>query len=186
MSKSKLFFVSILSLLVFTASFLQAQEKKVFKFKKGDHFSWETKDDLNLSEEQKKQFDDLELQHEKRMIDLRAELEKSKLTKRELIKKGNVNRNDYLAVEEKIIAAENKIRMEKAKFKMDKYSLLDEKQKKSFFNEFEHDFIFNFNMDGLDDKLKILKERVHKIMPCPPNLDEIEKDIQIEIEDDEI
>jgi hypothetical protein len=90
------------------------------------------KNDLNLSEDQKKQFDDLDLQFEKKMIDLRADVEKSKLMKRELIKKGSFNKNDYLAAEEKIMQAENKIQMEKAKLKMDKYSLLDENQKKNF------------------------------------------------------
>ena len=190
MFKTKQFLFTVLSLFVLVVSFAQAQEKKVFKFKKGEPPKWEMKGDLNLSDDQKKQFDDLDLQHEKRMIDLRAELEKSKLMKRELINKGNFSKNDYLSAEEKIMQAENKIHMEKAKLKMDKYSLLDENQKKNFLEERDHKFMFNFDMDGLHDGLKILKERMHGLAPCLPDMDEFERDIEreieIEIKDNEI
>ena len=114
MLKSKLFLLSVLSLFVFLASISQAQENKVFKFKKGEPLHWEMNGDLKLSDVQKKQFDDLDFQFEKKMIDLRAEFEKSKLTKRELIKKDNFSKSDYLSAEEKILQAKNKIQMEKA------------------------------------------------------------------------
>ena len=186
MFKTKLFLFTILSLFVLTASFIQAQDKKVFKFKKDGPMNWEMKGNLNLSDEQRKQFDDLELQHEKIMIDLRADLEKSRLMKRELVNKANFSKNDYLSAEEKIMQAENKIHMEKAKLKMDKYSLLDEKQKKIFIDEREHDFIFNFDMDGFKDGMRIFREKMHNILPCPPDVDDIEKDIEIEIDGEEI
>jgi len=120
------------------------------------------------------------------MIDLRADLEKSRLMKRELVNKANFSKNDYLSAEEKIMQAENKIHMEKAKLKMDKYSLLDEKQKKIFIDEREHDFIFNFDMDGFKDGMRIFREKMHNILPCPPDVDDIEKDIEIEIDGEEI
>jgi Spy/CpxP family protein refolding chaperone len=182
MFKTKHFLFTVLSLFVLTASFSIAQEKKVFKFKKGEPPKWEMKGDLNLTDDQRKQFDDLDLQHEKKMIDLRADLEKSKLMKRELINKGSFSKNDYLSAEEKIMQAENKIHMEKAKLKMDKYSLLDENQKKNFLEERDHKFMFNLDMDGIHDGLKILKERMHGLAPCLPEMDEIERDIEREIE----
>ena len=185
MFKSKLFLFTALSLFVLTASFLQAQEKKVYKFKKGEPFNWEMKADLKLSEDQKKQFDDLDLQSEKKMIDLRADLEKSKLMKRELINKSNFTKNDYLSAEEKILQAENKIQMEKAKLKMDKYSLLDENQKKIYMEEQKHDFMFKFDMDEFKDGMRIFRENMHHIMPCPPDLEDLEKEIEVEIEGDE-
>lgn len=186
MLKSKLFLLSALSLFVFLTSISHAQEKKVFKFKKGEPLHWEMKDDLKLSDIQKKQFDDLDFQFEKKMIDLRAELEKSKLTKRELIKKDNFSKSDYLSAEEKILQAKNKIQMEKAKLKMDKYSLLDENQKKNFLEEKEHEFMFNFDMDGLKDNLRIMKEKIHHLAPCPEGLENLEKEIEVEIEGEEI
>jgi hypothetical protein len=186
MLKSKLFLFTALSLFVITASFLQAQEKKVYKFKKGEPLNWEMKDDLKLSEDQKKQFDDLDLQSEKKMIDLRADLEKSKLMKRELIKKGNFSKSDYLSTEEKILQAENKIQMEKAKLKMDKYTLLDENQKKIFMQEQKHDFMFKCDMDDFKDGMRIFREKMHHITPCPPDIEDIEKEIEVEIEGDEI
>jgi len=186
MFKTKLHLLFFLSVLVLCSSFSLAQEEKVFKFKKESPFKWEMKNDLKLSEHQEKQFEDLDLQFEKKMIDLRAELEKSKLMKRELIRKGNFSKNDYLSAEEKIIQAENKIQMEKAKLKMDKYSLLDEKQKKLFMEKRERDFRFKFDMDGFRDGMRMFREKMHNILPCPPDMDEIEKDVEIEIEDNEI
>ena len=186
MFKTKLLLLSFLGVLVVGTSHSLAQEKKVLKFKKEGPIKWEMKNDLNLSEDQEKQFEDLDLQFEKKMIDLRAELEKSKLMKRELIRKGNFSKNDYLSTEEKIMQVENKIQMEKAKLKMDKYSLLDEKQKKSFMEKREHDFMFKFDTDGFKDGMRMFREKMHNILPCPPDMDEIEKDIEIEIEDNEI
>jgi hypothetical protein len=186
MFKTKLLLLSLLSVIVLGSSFSLGQEKKVFKFKKDGPMNWEMKDRLNLSDEQKKQFANLELQHEKKMIDLRAELEKSKLMKRELINKGGFSKNDYLAAEEKIMQAENNIRMEKAKLKMDKYALLDENQKKIFMEEPPHNFMFNFNMDEFKDGMRMFREKMRNMLPCPLDDDEIEKDIEIEIEDNEI
>lgn len=186
MFKTKFLLIFFLNVIVIGSSFSLAQEKKILKFKNKAPFEKELKGGLNLTEDQKKQFDDLELQHEKQMIDLRAELEKSRLMKRELINKGNFSKNDYLSAEEKIIGAENKIQMEKAKLKMDKYFLLDENQKKIFMDKPGNDFMFNFNIDGFKDGMRMFREKMNNLLPCPPDPDEMEKDIEIEIEDNEI
>ena len=186
MFKTKLFLLFFLCIIIFRSSFSLAQEKKILKFKNKAPFEKELKGGLNLTEDQKKQFDDLELQHDKKMIDLRADLQKSRLMKREVTNKESFSKNDYLTAEEKIMQAENKIQMEKAKLKMDKYSLLDENQKKIFMNEGEHDFMFKFDMDGFKDGMRMFREKMHNILPCPPDMNEIEKDIEIEIEDNEI
>ena len=49
--------------------------------------------------------------------------------------------------------------------------------------------MFNFDMDGLHDGLKILKERMHGLAPCLPDMEranEIEREIEVEIKDNEI
>jgi hypothetical protein len=183
----KLLPLSILTLVLIGSAFSQPQEKKIFKFKKGEPFKWEMKNDLNLSEEQEKKFDDLELQFEKKMIDLRADLERAKLNKRELVNKAKFDKNDYLAAEERIMQAENKIQMEKAKLKMDKYSLLDDNQKEIFMDEGENEFMFKFNMDELKDGMKILKEKLHHL-PKSFNFndEDFEKEIEVEIDNEEI
>lgn len=186
MLKTKLVLFSVLSLIIIGTSISQAQERKIFKFKKGEPLNWEMKDDLKLTDDQQNKFDDLNLQHEKKMIDLRAEVEKAKLSKRELVKKGNFSKNDYLSAEEKIMQAENKIRMEEEKLKMDKYSMLDENQKKIFMEKRDRDFMFKFDFDGLTDGMKMLKKKFHHFMPCPPDMNEIEREIEIELEDNEI
>jgi Spy/CpxP family protein refolding chaperone len=185
MFKTKLFALSILSFFVLGTSFLNAQDKKILKFKNEGPMKWEMKNDLNLTEDQKDKFDDLDLQHEKKMIDLRAELDKSKLMKRELIKKGKINKNDYLAAEERIMQAENKIQMEKAKLKMDKYALLDENQKDNFIKEREHTFKFNFDMDEFKDGMRIFREKMRHL-PEKFDWNGLENDIEVEIDDNEI
>jgi len=71
--------------------------------------------------------------------------------------------------------------MEKAKLKMDKYTLLDENQKKIFMLEREREFIFKFDTDEFNDGMRILKQKMHHIMPCPPDIEDIEKEIEIEM-----
>lgn len=178
-----LFFIFLFLLL---ANISSAQEKKVLKFKKSKPFNWEITTDLKLSEEQKKKFNELDLAHEKKMIDLRADLEKAKLAKRELIHKGNFSKKDYLAAEEKIIQAENKIRLENESLKMEKYELLNKDQKKIFLDSENRDFVFKFDIDGFRNGMLKLKEKMKKILPCPPSIDKFQEEIDIEIDDNEI
>lgn len=180
MKKIKLLTISALSLFLLS-SISPAQEKNIIKFKKFEPFKWERFEELNLSDEQQKKFEELDLEFEKKLIDLRADLEKAKLAKRDLIRKGNFSKKDYLDAIEKIIQAENKIRMEEEKLKMDKYSLLDEKQRKVFMDRSEEDFVFKFDMKDFKDGMKKFKERMKKLIPCPPPLDEIDDDLEVEI-----
>ena len=53
MFKTKLFALSILSFFVLGISFLNAQDKKILKFKNEGPMKWEMKNDLNLTEDQK-------------------------------------------------------------------------------------------------------------------------------------
>lgn len=185
MFKMKLFLIPLLSFFVLSSSNSFAQEKKILKFKKEGPFIKEFGAGLDLSDSQKKQFDDLELQFEKKLIDLRADVEKAKLAKREMINKGDFSKNDYLAAEEKILLAENKIQMEKAKLKMDKYALLDLNQKKIFMDGKERNFIFNFDMDGFKDGMRIFREKMRHL-PEMFEWKELDKEIEAEIESEEI
>lgn len=180
MKKIKLLTISALSLFLLSDISL-AQEKSIIKFKNFQPFKWERFEELNLSDEQQKKFEELDLEHEKKLIDLRAELEKAKLAKRDLLRKGNFSKKDYLDAVEKIIQAENKIRLEEEKLKMDKYSLLDEKQRKVFMDRSEKDFVFKFDMKDFKDGMKKFKERIKKLIPCPSTLDEIGNDLEVEI-----
>jgi hypothetical protein len=87
---------------------------------------------LNLTDEQKKKITDIKLNNEKTMIDLIADLAKAKLEMKVLLNGSNFNRNDYLAIQDKIMQKQNNIRMAVAKTKMDIYDLLDDSQKKIF------------------------------------------------------
>lgn len=180
MKKIKLLTISALCLFLLS-HFSLAQEKNIFKFKKFEPFKWERFEELKLSDEQQKKFEELDLEYEKKLIDLRAEVEKAELAKRELLRKGNFSKKDYMDAVEKIIQAENKIRLEEEKLKMDKYSLLDEKQRKVFIDRSEKEFVFKFDMKDFKDRMKKFKERMKKLIPYPSPFDEINNDLEVEI-----
>lgn len=90
------------------------------------------KDKLNLTEAQENQIETLRTEHQKKMVDLRANLKKSKIEAKEVLKKDEINRNDYLAVQKKINSIENEIEMARANHMMDVLQILDKNQRKTF------------------------------------------------------
>lgn len=89
-------------------------------------------DKLGLTEEQEAKIEDLRFDHQKEMIELRAELEKKELELQELKSKGNYTRDEYVAMTEEIMKVRNRMGMTKANHQMDVYELLDPSQKKTW------------------------------------------------------
>ena len=87
---------------------------------------------LNLSDEQIKNMESLRLNHQKEMIDLRADVERKELKMIELKSKGNYTREEYLNTVNGIISAKNKIELFRANHQMDAYQLLDDNQKQEW------------------------------------------------------
>ncbi|MEJ2615514.1 MAG: Spy/CpxP family protein refolding chaperone, partial [Ignavibacteriaceae bacterium] len=85
---------------------------------------------LNLTEEQKTKIEDARLNHQKQMIDLKANLEKKMLSLKELRVKGNLNRNDVIAAVKDINQAKNDIAIARANNMMDIYDILTPEQRK--------------------------------------------------------
>lgn len=94
---------------------------------------------LNLTDEQQTKVDEMKLNHQKEMIDLKANLEKKELELRELKNKGKYSRDEYLSKVNDIISARNKIALSVANHHMDVYQILDETQKKKW-NKMSHQF----------------------------------------------
>ncbi|MCE1187711.1 MAG: periplasmic heavy metal sensor [Ignavibacteria bacterium] len=84
---------------------------------------------LDLTKEQLAKIEDLRTAHQKNMIDLRADLKKLQISKRDMLEKGNLDRKDFLALEEKITKAQGNIRLAMANHKMDVYGILTAEQK---------------------------------------------------------
>lgn len=99
---------------------------------RGERFRGRMMEKLNLTDEQKDKVEQLRIEHQKAMIDLRADMQKKNLALKELTSKGNYSRADYLNLVNDISSARNKIEAARANHRMDIYSLLDDQQKKIF------------------------------------------------------
>lgn len=87
-------------------------------------------DQLNLTELQKQQIDNLRDKHQEQMIDLRAEQQKAKLENRKLRRSDNLNRSDLLNQTQKMNSIRNKISEARANHFMDVYDILTDEQRK--------------------------------------------------------
>lgn len=151
-------FIPFLALLLFvTFSEAAAQNKvKVYKNKTGEK-NILSKNRLNLSEEQKKSIEQINLKYETALIDLRAELKKLNVEKKKLLAQTNLLKSDYFNLEEKIINAETKIKLERNKIKSEVYDILDDEQREKYLKGFNFfGFAFNNDMSLLLDEINTL------------------------------
>jgi len=86
-------------------------------------------DKLNLTPDQQKSIESLRTANQKQMIDLRAEMAKLHIAKKELLNKGNYDRKTNIALEEKISKQKNVIDAARANHQMDVYQILNADQK---------------------------------------------------------
>jgi len=111
-------------LFLFSTTFITAQ--------KGDCCAMQKR--CNLSDSQIESVKSLKSTLDKDMIDLKADMEKLKLEKKDLYKGDNFSKSTLKTLEEKIIAQQTKIRMRHLDFRMGVYDLLDDKQKEEWKN----------------------------------------------------
>jgi Spy/CpxP family protein refolding chaperone len=101
---------------------------------------------LNLTDEQESQIEELQINHQKQMIDFRADIEKKELELRELKSKGNYSREEFIALTKEISELRSSMHLARANHQMDVYDLLDSSQKE-IWNQFsgkQHRFEGNF------------------------------------------
>ena len=87
---------------------------------------------LNLTEEQQTVIEELKINNQKEMIDLKADLERKKLELKELKSKGNYTRDEFLNRVEAVNNSRNNIALAKANNRMDIYEVLNAEQKDTF------------------------------------------------------
>jgi Spy/CpxP family protein refolding chaperone len=110
---------------------------------KKEFFRQQMMQKLNLTDEQKAKVEDARLNHQKQMIDLKANLEKKLLALKVLRVKGNLNRNDVIAAVNNINQAKNEIAVARANNMMDIYDILTPEQRKMW-----KDNMYFFNRPG--------------------------------------
>ncbi len=99
---------------------------------RGPRFQAKMFEKLNLTDEQKDKIEQLGIEHQKVMIDLRADMQKKHLAMKELMRKGNYSRDDFMNMVNEMNAARDKIAAARANHRMDVYELLNDQQKKIF------------------------------------------------------
>ncbi len=95
-------------------------------------------DDLKLTKDQETKIEALRLEHQKKMIDLRSDLAKTRLEMKQLLSKGDYTRAEYLALTAKLGKAREALQTSRANHQMDVYDLLD-KDQKAVWNKFKAD-----------------------------------------------
>ena len=99
---------------------------------KKEFFGQQMMQKLNLTDEQKTKIEDARLNHQKQMIDLKANLEKKMLALKELRVKGNLDRNNVIAAVKDINQAKNDIAIARVNNMMDIYDILTPEQRKTW------------------------------------------------------
>lgn len=142
--KKTLIITALLSfLIVIAGAFTFAQKPRE---NRRDNMRVKMIEKLNLTDQQQTQIEEIRFNHQEKMIDLKADVEKKKLALKELQSSGNFSREDYVAMVEEKISAKNKIAIEKANHQMDVYELLDAEQQETW------------------SKMKMMKEGKHHKM----------------------
>jgi Spy/CpxP family protein refolding chaperone len=121
--KTKLFFIAVTIVML---TFMGISQPNHQRFGKG------LCERLNLTDIQIEKVEQLRNAHQKQMVDMKADLEKLRIEMRELRQGDKFDRKSYIALEEKMIQQQNKMRLSGANHRMDIYELLDDTQKKEW------------------------------------------------------
>lgn len=93
---------------------------------------------MELTKDQETKIEALRIEHQKKMVDIRAELEKALLEKKQLLAKGDYSRSDFINVTNKLSKIRETMNTSRANHQMDIYDLLDKTQKEKW-NSFQSD-----------------------------------------------
>ena len=129
MKRTNLILLTLIFSLSFTFWSIAQQHNKSWE---GNQRHERIAEKLNLTEEQQSAIEQLKIENQKEMIDLKSDLEKKKLELKELKSEGNYTRDVFLNLVKAINNAKNNIALAKANNRMDIYELLTAEQKKSF------------------------------------------------------
>lgn len=169
MKRIFILFIALSVLLISQNTF--AQKERKFK---NDLFGIKK---LNLTEEQKKKFDQIQFMHEEKAIDIRAKLNKNRLEIKKLFKSENFNENEFVNLTQNGEKLRNEQSQLRTQMWLDVYRILDRDQKnewKEHFAEMPENFRERIN-DFRKMHRNFKDERGKNIMPPPPTDDNDEE-----------
>ncbi len=90
--------------------------------------------ELNLTDKQKDELSKIRSEHQKKIIDFKADLQKLRIDLKDEMKKTNLDESKILSISSKISDLQAKIKESRMKMWLDSYKLLDDKQKEIWKN----------------------------------------------------
>lgn len=127
--------VSLLSIIILTTLVYAQQERR--DGSKGKGMDRIIKN-LNLSADQQKSLEDMRIGQKKKMIEIKADLEKAELDLEAIENKDNINKSEYLNQIEKLNSIRNKMSIERANHHLAFLEILTPEQRKEWVNN-KHD-----------------------------------------------
>ncbi len=131
MKKSFVFLLTVS--IVFSFSILSAQPFKHKPMQKPNGIFQQ----LKLNDSQLKKFNELKFDNQEKMIDLKAKIQKERLSLKKMITNGNINKSAALNIVDKISSLRSKMAKQKISLWFDVYNFLDNTQKKVWINNFD-------------------------------------------------
>lgn len=92
--------------------------------------------ELNLTDAQQKKVNQLRFDNQKKIIDLKAQIEKKRLAIREMMVNNDVNGNKLLTLTNSISDLQSKMKSSKVKMWLDTYNILNKDQQKLWVKNF--------------------------------------------------
>lgn len=124
--KSIIYSLAILLLFASVCTTILAQPRQKFHKK---YYKERIIEKLNLTDDQENKISGLRTKHQKKMADLKAELEKAKIDIRDLRDNSDLTRTEMILAVESINTIKNTMALERANHKIDVYELLTNEQK---------------------------------------------------------
>lgn len=150
MGPKHFFTIIVLSILLTGSSFAQGF------FGKGQGRGYGQKAiaaELNLSDDQRSKLETLRTEHQKKMVDLRADMEKIHIEKRQLINSDNFDASKIRSIEEKLLMGLNNIHKVRIDHQEDVLKVLNKDQQKIWLERkpfAKHEFKGNRKKGGRD------------------------------------
>jgi Spy/CpxP family protein refolding chaperone len=125
----KLVIFAVMLLFVTASALPQGRSKGPGKNNKSGYGMVNVLSKLNLTADQKSKIEKLRTAHQKTMIDLKADLQKKQIEKRDIVRNSNYAKADLVKQTEEMNKIRNKIALEKANFWGDVSEVLTDSQK---------------------------------------------------------
>jgi Spy/CpxP family protein refolding chaperone len=119
--------IVIMSLFFIIVSFVDIKAQMLRDM--GQNF-YRIHEQLDLTDQQKAKLEDLGMQHQEKMVDMRAELDKARIETQRLRRSDKLNRSDIINQTKKMSNIRNKMAEARAHHMMDVYETLTDDQRK--------------------------------------------------------